>query len=413
MLLICRIMQLESHWPSNPGTLMNTTRTLAIVANVLIAAITCAQEPALQDSGRALLFSAQPIWTSGSSSSGGDGNARWIDADHDGDLDLVTSAPNPRRWVLFKNKGGKLQPKPFWNSAETTDCDHISVLDFNQDGRSDLAATHESHCTLYMNQAEQRFVFETQPNWETGFYTDANQIDFGDFDNDGDLDMLMASGLPVYGLALFENSGGVLATTVSRSIGHREYSESAIFADFDSDGDLDIVATYPKQGTVYVYDNDGGQFDDGMLLFRDQKSPWCQRIYCIDIDQDGVNELFCAKGPWGPPEASIALGQQADSNALKVIWRSEASTGFHGFDFRDVDMDGDLDIAAADWGGRSVSLFLQEGGVISNLPVWSARTDRPAHEVAFADVDQDGDLDLAVGCQDQALVFENLLVRSK
>ncbi len=96
---------------------------------------------------------------------------------------------------------------------------------------------------------------------------------------------------------------------------------------------------------------------------------------------------------------------------MKVIWRSAANTGFHGFDFRDVDQDGDLDVAAADWGGRSVSLFLQEDGVISKSPVWLAKTNAPAHEVVFGDIDGDGDLDLAVGCLDQAYVFENLLIK--
>ena len=94
---------------------------------------------------------------------------------------------------------------------------------------------------------------------------------------------------------------------------------------------------------------------------------------------------------------------------MKVIWRSGAETGFHGFAFRDVDGDGDLDMAAADWRGRSVSIYLQENGKISTSPVWSARTGGQAHEVTFADVDGDGDLDLAAGCLNQAMVFENLL----
>jgi hypothetical protein len=313
---------------------------------------------------------------------------------------------------MFKNEDGKLASKPFWNSKETTDCDHISVLDFNQDGWDDLAATHESHCTLYINPAG-KGEFSARPNWETGLYTDANQIDFGDFDNDGDADMLMASGLPVYSVALFENKNGLLSKTVSQTLGARDYSESAIFADFDSDGDLDIVATYGKKGTVVVYDNDGGRFDQGTLVYRDDKVAWCQRVYCIDIDSDGDKELFCAKGPWGPPGASVALARQADSKTMKVVWRSAAHTGFHAFDFGDVDKDGDLDIAAADWGGRSVSLFLQDNGVIAKSPVWTSRTDGPVHEVSFGDVDGDGDLDLAAGCLDRALVFENLLMDTR
>lgn len=361
------------------------------------------------------LFSEKPIWTSGSDYSGGDGNARWIDVDQDGDPDLVTSVPNPRRWALFSNENGKLATKPSWTSRETTDCDHISVLDFNNDGWPDLAGTHESHCTLYINRAGKDNVpFGELPNWETGLYTDANQIDFGDIDHDGDLDMLMASGLPVYCLALFENTDGMPSQTVSRTIGPREYSESSILADLDSDGDLDIVATYPKKGTVVVYDNDGnGNFDEGTIVYTDLQVRQVQRVYCIDIDQDGVNELFCAKGPWGPPGASVGLAQQSDSEPMKVIWRSEADTGFHGFAFQDVDEDGDLDLAAADWGGRRVSLYLQQDGKIASSPVWSAQTTGPAHEVMFADLDGDGDLDLAVGCLDQAMVFENLLKKAE
>jgi hypothetical protein len=389
---------------------MKTTCISAIAALALIPA-----QSGAQTNARDPLFSAKPIWTSGSTHCGGDGNARWVDADNDADPDLVTSAPNPRRWVLFKNKGGKLASQPSWNSKQTTDCDHISELDFNKDGWADLAATHESHCTLYINRAgKEKAGFGSLPDWETGLYTDANQIDFGDFDNDGDLDMLMASGLPVYCLALFENEGSTPSKMVSRTIGPRDYSESSIFADFDSDGDLDIVATYSRQGTVVVYENDGeGGFDEGTTVYTDLKVRHVQRVYCIDIDEDGIKELFCAKGPWGPPGASVGLAQAEGSKTMKVIWKSGTGTGFHGFDFRDVDQDGDLDVAAADWRGRSVSVFLQHSGSVSTSPVWTAKTGGQAHEVDFADVDGDGDLDLAAGCLDQAIVFENLLQSSK
>ena len=388
---------------------MKTPCLSAIATLVLSSTLSWAADPQ-----RSLKFSTKPIWGSGSTTSGGDGNARWIDADKDGDLDLVTSVPNPRRWALFTNQEGKLAQQPSWESKETTDCDHISVLDFNKDGWVDLAGTHESHCTLYINHAgKAKTAFGVLPTWETGIVTDANQIDFGDFDQDGDLDMVMASGLPVYGLALFENKNGTPSTMVSRTIGPREYIETAIFADIDSDGDLDIVGAYGKQGTVVVYHNDKGQFDSGTLVYSNQQVRWCQRIYCIDIDQDGNQELFCAKGPWGPPGASVALAHQAGSKTMKVIWNSAARTGFHGFDFRDVDQDGDLDVAAADWGGRSVSIYLQDKGVVSKSPVWTAKTTGPAHEVVFGDVDGDGDLDLAAGCLDQALVFENLLIGAK
>lgn len=352
-------------------------------------------------------FSDKPIWVSGSENCGGDGNARFLDVDQDGDLDVVTSAPNPSRWVVFENVGGELGEKPVWESKATTDCDHISVLDFNQDGMADLAGTHESRNTLYLNKKSREQRFGAVPDWETSFYTDSNQIDFGDIDGDGDYDMLIASGLPTFQLALCENKGGELSRTITKRIGPRQYSESSIFGDVDTDGDLDIIATYGKEGTIVVFKNDGGgKFDKGTEIFKDTKVSHVQRVYCIDINNDGKMELFCAKGPWGPPARSIALTY--DKGEVKQVWESAADTGFHGFDFADVDGDGDLDMAAADWSGRSTSVFLQQDGMIAKKPVWSAVTRAPVHEAVFGDIDDDGDLDVVAGGRDQAMLFENL-----
>ncbi|MBC8355982.1 MAG: VCBS repeat-containing protein [Planctomycetes bacterium] len=351
------------------------------------------------------LFSSKPIWSSKSANSGGDGIARFIDFDRDGDADFLTSAPNPRRWVLFRNDGGKLAEKPMWESEETTDCDHVDVLDFNHDGWIDLAATHESHCTLYFNHSG---IFNPSPDWETGIIANANQIDFGDFDRDGDFDMLMAAGDPVNGVALFENTTGTPSKIPTRKLGHTEYSETAIFADFDSDGDLDIVAGY-RAGRLVAYLNSDGAFDNGMDVFNDKQSPWTQRLYWHDLDDDDQPELFCAKGPWGRDGRSLQLVRQDGTATMKVAWQSSPQTAFHGFEFQDVDNDGDLDLIGADYGhSGKVSMYLNDRGKLADTPAWSIKTSGPAHEAVFADIDQDGDLDMAVGCKDQAHIYENL-----
>ena len=379
-----------------------TTRLLSATAIVVLSLSSAASSEEV--------FSSQPIWSSGTVKSGGDGIARFIDVDRDDDLDFVTSAPNPKRWVLYRNQGGKLAQTPFWESRETTDCDHIDVLDFNRDGWMDLASTHESHCTLHFNRSGK---FNAAPDWETGIIANANQIDFGDFDRDGDLDMVMAGGQPVNGVALFENTTGTPAKKVTRKLGHAEYSETAIFADFDRDGDLDIVACY-RAGKLVVFRNSAGAFDDGTVVFEDKQDPWTQRVYWRDLDRDGQPELFCAKGPWGNRLGrSLQLVRQDGSVKMKVVWQSSPQTAFHGFEFHDVDNDGDMEVIAADYGhGGKVSLYPSEGGKLANRPAWSVKTSGPAHEAVLGDIDQDGDLDLAVGCRDQAHIYENLTAKS-
>ncbi len=356
------------------------------------------------------LFSDQPVWSSRTSVSGGDGIARFIDLDRDGDLDFVTSAPGPRRWVAYLNTDGALATEPVWESAETTDCDHVDVLDFDGDGWTDLAGTHESYCTLFLNREG---VFAATPDWETGLIANANQMDFGDYDRDGDLDMVMAVGEPVYGVALFENGTGMPSPLVTRKLGRDEYSETAIFADYDRDGDLDIISAY-RGGDIAVFLNADGQFEDSTTVFEDRRNPWTQRLYWRDLDGDGREEIFCAKGPWGGQVGtSLRLAVGEGSAGAEVLWASPEDTAFHGFEFGDVDGDGDLDMVAADYAdGGALHLYLADRGTIPAEPAWSVKTTGPAHEAVLGDLDGDGDLDLAVGCRDQAHVFDNLLAGS-
>ncbi len=355
-------------------------------------------------SGRTLHpFPSRPAWASGTTTSGGDGVVRLFNFDRDGDLDRVTCNPDPMRWVIYENEDHALKETPTWESEATSDCDHISVVDFNQDGWLDLAGTHESNCTLFLNRSGQ---FSARPDWKTGFTADANQVCFGDYDSDGDVDMLMAAGNPLFGVGILENTDGILSREITKQLGPLEYCEAAIFADCDADGDLDVVAAY-ADGRIICFENSEGTFGRMLVIHRDNTHAWTQRIYVTDLDSDGYVEILCAKGFWPSPAPSVLLSVSPTHVTADVKWKNPPKSDYHGFAFGDVDGNGDVGLVAADWGRggqQGVHVFLSDHGTLAEMPDWILRTKAPAHEVALGDIDGDGDLYLAVGGKDQVTV---------
>ena len=129
---------------------------------------------------------------------------------------------------------------------------HVIPIDLNRDGHMDfvtlLAQEHET-VLAYINKGTKDFTFEQKviyaaphPNWGS------SGIDLVDLDKDGDLDVLLTHGdtfddglvKPYHGIQWLENTGTY--PYVARSLAQMPGVHRARAADFDGDGDLDIVA---------------------------------------------------------------------------------------------------------------------------------------------------------------------------
>lgn len=220
---------------------------------------------------------------------------------------------------------------------------------------------------------------------------------WGDYDNDGDLDILLigdtSSTGNEYVSKIFRNDIGnfvnINASLVGVAIG-----SAAAWGDYDNDGDLDVVlggATGPNglNPITKIYRNDGGVFVDlnaGLPATIGGSVDWG------DYDNDGDLDLL------------ITGAQTWNGNFLSRIYRNDGGSfvninanlpGVWGSSVRwgDYDNDGDLDITLTGFGGTAIStLFRNDEQNFVNV---SAPFD-PANSgtVAWGDYDNDGDLDL-------------------
>ena len=182
------------------------------------------------------------------------------DFDEDGDQDVYVAnyvlTPN---FLLLNNGSGVLTDVAVARGvAGAAHSIGPAWGDFDNDGYFDLfianlahAGQEQSH--FYDNDGPPNFTFTDRTVGSGLAYMEsiANPA-LGDYDNDGDLDLFLTT---VYAGAqdravLYRNNGSWTFTDVTESVGllHVHRTEQQAWADFDNDGDLDLVT----DGNIWV-----------------------------------------------------------------------------------------------------------------------------------------------------------------
>jgi hypothetical protein len=272
----------------------------------------------------------------------------WFDYNKDGLLDLFVKnynyGNNDFKNILYENNGighaftaasntGDLENATEF-SGETGHGTNCAFADYNKDGDIDIVFTQD-RTALYVNSS--------------GVYTQTTEIDgadgadngkglaWGDYDNDGYLDLFIARGkLPgadgSLGTSLYRNNHSGTFTEVAQSAGVRTSKNtwSAVWGDYDNDGYLDLFITCSGNdettamgnGNFLCHNNNGNgtftnvasqehvQLVDNMSLHK--TAAWG------DYDGDGFLDLIVKDGIDGGPGTATTGGVHLFQNAGHV-----------------------------------------------------------------------------------------------
>lgn len=257
----------------------------------------------------------------------------FLDYDKDGDLDIFVAYN--RKTIngkevyyqdqLFRNDGNRQFSNVTTESkialgepAPYMDCYGANVVDYNKDGYPDIfVATYRlAPDLLYENQGNGTFlevgektgVIGTE-TYSAGYYGHGMGSDWSDFDNDGDLDLIVGNlghpdsrGAASNPSQLFINNNGKF-TESQRAYGVKffEMNSGATWIDINNDGLLDLIQSqysYEKKGSandkfsrLYLNKGNNKPFDDktweyGFL----NHGAWTS--YPIDFDNDGDMDIL-------------------------------------------------------------------------------------------------------------------------
>jgi hypothetical protein len=228
----------------------------------------------------------------------------YADADGDDDLDLAVAgfqSPDHEQVYLYLNNNGSLASSPTWSVTVDAVTD-LAWGDFDRDGDPDLAIAREytDPTVVYQNIGDADLLADT-PYWQSPTTEPNVGVDWGDVDNDGDLD------LAVFNLGaqsrIYLNNLGVIASTPTWESQETETFGGDLF-DMDGDGDLDVML-YGYGLQIYI--NDRG-FLWPTSSWSDTDIPYVDDANFVDLNADGRMDLAYSQDA-EPPTLAVYINR--------------------------------------------------------------------------------------------------------
>ena len=285
------------------------------------------------------------------------------DLDNDGDVDIyVANDSNPK--FLYRNDGGgSFTEIGSWSGAGLSGEGvaqagmGVDAADFDGDGLQDIFVTNfaRDHATLYKNNGNLLFsdISPTMRLKTLTYETLKWGCAFFDYDNDGDLDIVIANGhiypqvdqapelkesyrqLPT----LLQNDGGKL-TDVSRTAGpgmqEPVSARGLAVGDYDDDGDLDLLLSV-IDGPPLLLRNDTprpGHWLKVRPLNRHGSPALNARVTVTTGSVRQLRELRSGSSyqSQNALELHFGLGKSTTIDTLEVVWPGGGRSELHGLE---------------------------------------------------------------------------------
>ncbi len=327
---------------------------------------------------------------------------RVADIDGDGDADYLTVAQttSPRlAWRENLGDGAFLLHRFAFSGPTPQDA---RPVDFDRDGDIDIVVTDQSAGGLawYENNGAQSFTYHSATGATSGL---GAAFDVADVDGDGDLDAIASRSVSSTQQIVVLLNDGQQGFASNLPLTTPALTPNAIrAADVDGDGDMDFAVSFDGDSRGWFeHSGAGWTYHNLAAVPGSEQMRTARDIVPVDFDGDGDMDLVSLAGV----SAQLALDLYRNDGAENFTRETLASTsgatfftatttGGDRLQVADLDGDGDFDaVAGASFGTR---VYRNDGpaGFTQFLAPGTGATSNSSTPVAVGDFDGDGRLEI-------------------
>jgi hypothetical protein len=241
---------------------------------------------------------------------------------------------------------------PGHNFSTGTASDSLAAGDFNNDGNLDLVVPNSGDGTVSILLGNGDGTFQPAVNYPAGH--EPVSVAVGNFFGDGNLSLAVADEVGNSVDILHGNGDGTFGPPQAYPAGSQAFSITT--ADFNGDGSPDLAVADRAGGVTILLNNGDGTFRSGGTLAAGF-NPWS--ITTADFNGDNIPDLAVANN--GSSNVSVFMGN-GDGTFQNAVNYDTGGSGTFSIAVGDFNGDGLPDIVTANRDSGNVSVLLNQGG---------------------------------------------------
>jgi predicted nucleotidyltransferase len=318
------------------------------------------------------------------------------DLNNDKKLDIIVANYGDNFVEIFLGYGdGTFSSGRIYSTGGGSGPCSIVVGDFNNDNQSDIVVTNYWAYNIGVFLGYGDGTFSIQTIFSTGHDSEPCAVDIGDFNSNNRLDIVVAN-FGTANLGVFLGYGnGIFSSQVTYSTGSGSGPHSVATGDFNNDSQLDIVVANFWTNNVGVFLGHGdGTFSNQTTYSTDYDSR-PSSVAVGDFNNDSRRDIIVANYWTGTISLFLGYGNGAFSN--QITFSTGSSSGPWSITIADFNNDNRLDIAVANQWSDNLGVFFGYGnGSFSNQTTYSTGSSSSPLSVAVGNLNDDGHPDIAV-----------------